>query len=182
MKEGTQEGQKTSQQFAGTSKPRIREDVGNAKDNGCDRGSEGVGREGTESQQDESQLEIWSQLSGPSTDVADTKSVGVQGLRPSGEQEPHTYARREVSVRGSEDVADTVSQRAQGGATRRQDAENAWQSSRGTPEWNWDAEPNVGRVANGVPKRVDRLKGLGNAIVPQIAQQIGTAIRTTYHG
>ena len=156
--------------------------VGYTEDHGCDRGSEGVGREGTESQQDESQLEIWSQLSGPSTDVADTESVGVQGLRPSGEQESHTYAGQEVSVRSSEDVADTVSQRAQGGATRRQDAENAWQSSRGTPEWNWDAEPNVGRVANGVPKRVDRLKGLGNAIVPQIAQQIGTAIRTTYHG
>jgi len=150
--------------------------VGYTEDNGCDRGSEGVGREGTESQQDESQLEIWSQLSGPSTDVADTTSVGVQGLRPSGEQESHTYAGQEVSVRSSEDVADTVSQRAQGGATRRQDAENAWQSSRGTPEWNWDAEPNVGRVANGVPKRVDRLKGLGNAIVPQIAEQIGIAI------
>lgn len=112
--------------------------------------------------------------------VAHTESVGVQGLRPSGEQEPHTYAGQEVSVRSSEDVADSVSKRAQGGTARRQDAENAWQSSRGTSEWNWDAEPNVGRVANGVSRRVDRLKGLGNAIVPQIAQQIGTAIRTTY--
>ena len=46
--------------------------VGYTEDNGCDRGSEGVGREGTESQQDESQLEIWSQLSGPGSDVADT--------------------------------------------------------------------------------------------------------------
>jgi DNA (cytosine-5)-methyltransferase 1 len=35
----------------------------------------------------------------------------------------------------------------------------------------------VGRVANGVSRRVDRLKGLGNAIVPQIAQQIGEAIK-----
>ncbi|MEX3715399.1 DNA (cytosine-5-)-methyltransferase [Cytobacillus horneckiae] len=32
---------------------------------------------------------------------------------------------------------------------------------------NWAAEPNVGRVANGVPNRVDRIKGLGNAVVPQ---------------
>lgn len=31
----------------------------------------------------------------------------------------------------------------------------------------WPAEPNVGRVANGVPARVDRLKCLGNAVVPQ---------------
>ena len=36
----------------------------------------------------------------------------------------------------------------------------------------WEFEPNVGRVAYGVPNRVDRLKGLGNAIVPQVAYQI----------
>lgn len=30
----------------------------------------------------------------------------------------------------------------------------------------WPAEPRVGRVAHGVPHRVDRLKGLGNAVVP----------------
>lgn len=35
-----------------------------------------------------------------------------------------------------------------------------------TGEW-WPAEPDVGRVANGVPSRVDRLKCLGNAVVPQ---------------
>lgn len=37
---------------------------------------------------------------------------------------------------------------------------------------NWLPEPSVGRVANGVPSRVDRLKGLGNAIVPQVAFEI----------
>jgi DNA (cytosine-5)-methyltransferase 1 len=40
----------------------------------------------------------------------------------------------------------------------------------------WLAEPNVGRVAHGVPARVDRLKGLGNAVVPQIPELIGHAI------
>jgi DNA (cytosine-5)-methyltransferase 1 len=40
----------------------------------------------------------------------------------------------------------------------------------------WDVEPNVGRVANGVPNRVDRLKQLGNAVVPQIPELIGKAI------
>ena len=40
----------------------------------------------------------------------------------------------------------------------------------------WEFEPNVGRVANGVPGRVHRLKGLGNSIVPQIAEEIGRAI------
>ena len=33
----------------------------------------------------------------------------------------------------------------------------------------WPAEPCVGRVANGVPNRVDRLRCLGNAVVPQWA-------------
>lgn len=40
----------------------------------------------------------------------------------------------------------------------------------------WSAEPAMGRVANGVPDRMDRLKGLGNAVVPQIPELIGRAI------
>ena len=40
----------------------------------------------------------------------------------------------------------------------------------------WSVEPDVGRVAHGVPSRVDRLKGLGNAIVPQIAEIIARII------
>ena len=40
----------------------------------------------------------------------------------------------------------------------------------------WPTEPGVGRVANGIPRRVDRIKGLGNAIVPQVAFQILKAI------
>ena len=40
----------------------------------------------------------------------------------------------------------------------------------------WSIEPTMGRVANGVPNRVDRLKALGNAVVPQIPEIIGRAI------
>ena len=40
----------------------------------------------------------------------------------------------------------------------------------------WSAEPDVGRVAHGVPSRVDRLRSLGNAVVPQIPELIGLAI------
>ena len=41
----------------------------------------------------------------------------------------------------------------------------------------WSVEPNVGRVANGIPNRVHRLKGLGNAIVPQCVMPIMWAIK-----
>jgi DNA (cytosine-5)-methyltransferase 1 len=40
----------------------------------------------------------------------------------------------------------------------------------------WPAEPSVGRVAHGVPGRMDRLGGLGNALVPAIAEWIGRRI------
>jgi DNA (cytosine-5)-methyltransferase 1 len=42
-------------------------------------------------------------------------------------------------------------------------------------DW-WAVEPGVGRVAHGVPGRVDRLRGLGNAVVPQVAEHIGHLI------
>ena len=48
----------------------------------------------------------------------------------------------------------------------------------------WAVEPDVGRVADGIPARVDRLAALGNAVVPQIPKLIGHAIlnsRTSGH-
>jgi DNA (cytosine-5)-methyltransferase 1 len=40
----------------------------------------------------------------------------------------------------------------------------------------WPTEPNVGRVANGVPARSHRIRALGNAVVPQIPEVIGRLI------
>ena len=87
------------------------------------------------------------------------------------------------------DVADTVSD-SQGGAYRdrsgrgggrrqeqdiskgRQIRSNATDSG-----GQWAAEPSVGRVAYGVSNRVHRLRGLGNAIVPQVAEYIGRRVQ-----
>ena len=53
------------------------------------------------------------------------------------------------------------------------------QRSRGTDDaWHeWTSEPELGRVAHGIPNRVDRIRSLGNAIVPKVAAQIIKAIK-----
>jgi DNA (cytosine-5)-methyltransferase 1 len=80
-------------------------------------------------------------------------------------------------IGSGENVADTDSKRGRLRHTEWQDAENVRQSPRGQEHRGWNTEPAMGRVAHGIPGRVDRLKGLGNAIVPQIAMQIGLTIK-----
>jgi len=46
---------------------------------------------------------------------------------------------------------------------------------KGLSSW-WENKPNVGRVVYGVPVKLDRLKSLGNAVVPQVAEFIGRMI------
>jgi DNA (cytosine-5)-methyltransferase 1 len=49
------------------------------------------------------------------------------------------------------------------------------------PAPRWEPEPRLGRMAYGVSARVDRLRGLGNAVVPQVAGYIGSLIVDDYH-
>jgi len=84
-----------------------------------------------------------------------------------------------TTERGGETFSDSESIRcAQGQQDTRGRSErmssNEWSRSSGR-SW-WLIEPDVGRVAHGVPARVDRLRGLGNAVVPQIPEIIGRAI------
>ena len=74
-----------------------------------------------------------------------------------------------AGLQGRENAGDTSQSRAQ------RDKQSARRSERPDGQ-NWLPEPPVGRVADGIPRRVDRLRGLGNAIVPQIAQRIGETI------
>ena len=53
-------------------------------------------------------------------------------------------------------------------------------SKRGLECW-WETEPDVGRVAHGIPSRVDRLRGLGNAVVPQVAEYVGRLIMEAHN-
>jgi DNA (cytosine-5)-methyltransferase 1 len=121
-----------------------------------------------------------------SEDVANAERQGLEGLSKqsssiSGE-DAWTQSRDESRSRTTEDVADTESslgndiQAVAGtsGSTTQEVSGNG-SSVRGESAW-WDIEPDVGRVAYGLPGRVHRLKGLGNSIIPQIAQEIGNAI------
>ena len=79
-------------------------------------------------------------------------------------------------------VAHADNPRLQGREQRRTSGEGkgssnpATQRSEDGGRQGWIPEPDVGRVATGVPNRVDRLKALGNAVVPQVVTQIGKAI------
>ena len=54
---------------------------------------------------------------------------------------------------------------------------SAWvQSGRPSETGWWEIEPDVGRVVDGLPSRVDRLKSLGNAVVPHVAEFIALRI------
>jgi len=120
-------------------------------------------------------------------DVADTFSLpkGSGHRREErecigGRQDEDISQRDEVGGNSSdsrENVADTFSERGCSGNSEREYAEDAGQSSRDSRDNSrgmatWLPEPNVGRVAHGVPNRVAKLRGLGNAIVPQVASEI----------
>ena len=49
------------------------------------------------------------------------------------------------------------------------------ENSRRAGAW-WKCEPDMARVAHGVPSQLDRIAALGNAVVPQIPEIIGRAI------
>ncbi len=118
----------------------------------------------------------WSQPNPLRPDVAHTTSKGANGHAKRA-QPPYAMLRD-----SSEDVGNPNLCGLQGIREGWQQIVEArhiqWQSegpSHGA--WkHWSTEPNVGRVAHGIPARVDRLKGLGNAVVPQIVEMIGNAI------
>ena len=123
--------------------------------------------------------------------LADTESEGLQGLD---KRSPTISAERDeitdIRTKGSRDknvanskcmgresrtsVREELARKESHGKFNNRSTDGSAQER--ARSW-WDVEPNVGRVAYGIPSRVDRLRGLGNAIVPQIAMQIGLSIK-----
>ena len=85
----------------------------------------------------------------------------------------------EMGLSQKGDVPYAIGKRRCGGSARGKDAKDVRQSSFRERPVLWNAEPNVGRVANGVSNRVHRLRCLGNSIVPQVVARIFYAIKET---
>jgi len=66
---------------------------------------------------------------------------------------------------GGHDVAYAGCYRLEEQNLQRQKQRPTWRSDSTSGDW-WETEPDVGRVVDGIPNRVDRLKCLGNAVVP----------------
>ena len=94
--------------------------------------------------------------------------IGWTDLKHLEQQESTSKASRKSNA-----MADTDSTQRKGNSSTVRISEKHTDIS--SSSW-WKSEPNVGRVAHGVPNRVDRLKALGNAVVPQVAKQIGEMI------
>jgi DNA (cytosine-5)-methyltransferase 1 len=116
-----------------------------------------------------------------STEMADTESISSYGreLKQHQKKSGEEGTTRIKTGRVSSDGANTDSERLQGQWSEHQLSESQGEEQIGWNGW-WQFEPNVGRVAHGVPSRVDRLKGLGNSLVPYVPYLIGQTILKTY--
>jgi len=92
-------------------------------------------------------------------------------------------SRRPLNGSSCSDVSNTNGHHAQGQQPCRIDAQGWSGQITGSPGpriagdgGQWRTEPDVGRVADGIPDRAHRLAALGNAVIPQIPELIGHAI------
>jgi len=111
---------------------------------------------------------------GSEGDVADADSARLKERCRTEPVEPQ----QRPTERGSQEVADTAGEGSSECEEPREVAERGetTRTQRPSSSSQWSVEPNVGRVAHGVPSRVDRLRSLGNAVVPQVAEWIGQRI------
>jgi len=154
----------------------VRQDVPNSAINGRRQRNKDGGRcsEGTGTREE------YRSRDGSQT-LADTKGGRCKELaecncEPLEQRKP---SRRSDALRCSDDVPDTSESRSQRraylGSNAREELKTFERSNR-EPGGCWFSESGIRRVANGIPNQVHRLRGLGNAVVPQVAEWIGRRI------
>jgi DNA (cytosine-5)-methyltransferase 1 len=117
-----------------------------------------------------------------------SKGKRVQGLRASGLQEPHSHDEEGLSLCSSEaehpSATNSDDFRFWPSFTTEEEKQHWWAEATSGFRDRWEVEPTVCRVDDGLSKGLDkgraqRVKQLGNSIVPQIAEIIGR--RIMYH-
>ena len=147
-------------------------------------------------------------LSKTRKDVANSKIKGLQGRLINStikKEKTRSGIIRTESDNGESDVSNSISQRGRSRKSRGKDAEDARKLSRseehrqgntigrmgGTIDglskgldrhWGDGWEEGTPRVAEGQKNRANRLKGLGNAVIPQIPAVLGRAILEVHNG
>lgn len=100
-----------------------------------------------------SEQEVGRWIGNSREDVADSEGERIQRLWSGREQKPYAYGPALVPLCEGERLGSSY----------------------------WEAEPDVDRVVDGVPNRVDRIRSLGNAVVPQLVQRIGELVYAEHH-
>ena len=106
---------------------------------------------------------------GGTEDVAYSNSKGLQGSEEAGDSQESSEEREQLASGQDSSLSKGHTEPQLGGM-----ADGV--SPRLDGHLGFEREPNIPRVATGIPDRVNRLKTLGNSIVPQIVYNIGLAI------
>lgn len=138
----------------------------NVDDNGHSGQSDGQQQQGL-------QGELGRASGNRAEDVADTERLGQQG-QGEHERPSNTAKASEGQASGTDDGSQ--GQTGQGHTEPGVGGMADGVSARLDGHYGFEREPNIPRVATGIPERVNRLKALGNSIVPQVIYNIGLAI------
>jgi len=128
---------------------------------------------GLERQKRREEKGIWNRFERPNSHASNSESIRPQGLWSERQQKSNTHGGQRLSIRkDSGDASDTTGQ----GLPKSQESqfeESLLYAQRGSWQIPWhEVAARFCRVDDGVPDRIHRLKALGNAIVPQIAEVI----------
>ena len=115
------------------------------------------------------------QIGTSNTDVADSDGERLEGQRAKQQTTRASGESAEMADTNGEQLGQRRRTKDIGSKNRVWSNNGRRETTDGFRQW-WEVEPDVGRVANGISDRVDRLKGLGNAIVPQVAELVGALV------
>ena len=148
-------------------------DVSHAKELDRDVDDNGHSGQGDGQQRQGLQGELGGASGNRAEDVADTERLGQQGQ---GEHERPSNTEKDSEGQASGTDDGSQGQTGQGHTEPRVGGMADGVSARLDGHYGFEREPNIPRVATGIPERVNRLKALGNSIVPQVIYNIGLAI------